>query len=462
MPLPTRVLDVETLRLYEPAYHERGRYCSLSHCWGKNPIIQTLRSSVSAHIRRGVPWEKLSRTFQEAVMVTRELGIRYLWIDSLGIIQDDSDDWEREAGLMADVYSNAYITIAATASADGNGGLFRPHMEWEDENTGLRARWIDGHDDHVVDSSVPQLVNKRAIYEPLPLLGRGWCLQERMLSSRVLHFRHNSVTLECKAGGFCECGETGFFKIKQIAFVQRTRPYLFGAWTSLMREYSTLALTKSSDKLVAIMGLARTVGRLYGLDDTDYVAGMWRQTITMELLWFTQTPGATLAAEYRAPSWSWAALDVPVLWFCPLMNSNDLTWYYTVSQVHCKRAGNDPLGPVRSGELHLHCHLQAIDMENGSALAHCLASGSSQTPYVQYFFDIDPRVSGVCSDGPVYSVLLMHDRSSHARRSYHLLVQEMDDRRGQAVFQRVGIMSLSEAGPPHRVGSEYYTHIVLI
>jgi hypothetical protein len=68
----------------------------------------------------------LPRTFQDAVLVTRRLGVKYLWIDSLCIIQDDVEDWQTESGKMADIYSDAYLVIGANRSADCNGGFLDP------------------------------------------------------------------------------------------------------------------------------------------------------------------------------------------------------------------------------------------------------------------------------------------------------------------------------------------------
>ncbi|KAF1924124.1 heterokaryon incompatibility, partial [Didymella exigua CBS 183.55] len=66
----------------------------------------------------------LPKTFQDAVLVTRALGLRYLRIDSLCTLQDSHTDWEREASRMASVYMDAYVTISAAASSNSDGGLF--------------------------------------------------------------------------------------------------------------------------------------------------------------------------------------------------------------------------------------------------------------------------------------------------------------------------------------------------
>lgn len=71
-----------------------------------------------------IPWFELPKTFQEAIALTRKLGVRYLWIDSLCIIQDDHHGWEVESAKMATIYSLSYLTIAATHAADSQQGCF--------------------------------------------------------------------------------------------------------------------------------------------------------------------------------------------------------------------------------------------------------------------------------------------------------------------------------------------------
>jgi hypothetical protein len=127
--LPTRILDVDPpgpqacqIRLYE-TNGETGLYVALSHCWGKSQMFKTERGSLNLR-RRNIPWDIIPRTFQDAITFVRRLGLRYLWIDSLCIIQDDRADWERESAKMASIYTNAVLTIAATKSADSEGGCF--------------------------------------------------------------------------------------------------------------------------------------------------------------------------------------------------------------------------------------------------------------------------------------------------------------------------------------------------
>jgi uncharacterized membrane protein len=90
-------------------------YAALSHMWGdysQIPLLRTIESKYEVMKSRIPMWE-LSKNFADAVVVTRKLGLRYVWIDSLCIIQDSQSDWKKEAAMMHDVYRYAEITIAA-------------------------------------------------------------------------------------------------------------------------------------------------------------------------------------------------------------------------------------------------------------------------------------------------------------------------------------------------------------
>lgn len=141
--VPTRLIDVglldappswppgpaDRLKLVETEGLCKHRYVTLSHCWGRKEFARLLASNVEEYRTRGIPWSEICRNanFRDAIEVARRLTVRYIWIDSLCIIQDSEGrkDWEHEAGLMHMVYRNSYCNIAASASADSDGGLFR-------------------------------------------------------------------------------------------------------------------------------------------------------------------------------------------------------------------------------------------------------------------------------------------------------------------------------------------------
>jgi hypothetical protein len=200
-PLPTRLLDVgagldQTVKLVEPSPGQKGRYATLSYCWGSpQTSVTTTRDSHQANIS-GIPVATLPKTIQDAITMTRHLGLRFLWVDALCIFQDDEDDWSRESARMLEVYSNAHVAIAANRARGSADGLFHnrpPRSEAAIEVPGLgevRARLVDIGDElrwgHVFD------------FPDEPLMDRGWALQERILSRRILHYNSNQLYFECR------------------------------------------------------------------------------------------------------------------------------------------------------------------------------------------------------------------------------------------------------------------------
>lgn len=208
-PLPTRVLDVgvdndlNSLHLYCANHDERGEYIALSHCWGKLP--PEIREKICTYLRniddrrKGINFNMLPKTFQDAVVVTRKLGKRFLWIDSLCIIQDDKQDWEKESKLMEQVFSSAYCTIAATSAGDSTEGFL--HSNHSPSSTQFVSvpytlksplyvcQAIDDFGRDVLEGKLNQ---------------RAWVLQERALSHRTIHITKTQTYWECGRGVHCE------------------------------------------------------------------------------------------------------------------------------------------------------------------------------------------------------------------------------------------------------------------
>jgi hypothetical protein len=130
--LPTRVLDVSA---DEPVLlltnGKCAEYVALSHCWGGRTNQMTTLENYESH-QRGIKLDSLSKTFRDAVQVTQSIGIDYLWIDSLCIIQNDEADWGKEAAVMGSVYEQAYCTIMAAAASNGSVGCFAQSVDQDD------------------------------------------------------------------------------------------------------------------------------------------------------------------------------------------------------------------------------------------------------------------------------------------------------------------------------------------
>jgi hypothetical protein len=142
---PTRLLYVGTADNFEDiflseseTFPQDAKYVTLSHCWGSNPIISLQKDLVSA-FKKNIPWNQLPLSIQDALVVTRKLKIKFLWIDSLCIIQDDEEDWLRESMLMAEVYSHSYLNLAAAASSDSSGGLAYARLGVPGEALGTKS-----------------------------------------------------------------------------------------------------------------------------------------------------------------------------------------------------------------------------------------------------------------------------------------------------------------------------------
>jgi hypothetical protein len=186
---------------------EKGRYIALSHCWGSAPTCTTTHQNLKEY-QSTIPWMALPTTFRDSIIFSLELGIHHLWIDALCIVQDNARDWEIESSKMADVYQNAFMTLAATTSSDGSGGCFSVHYKPVREfklSSWFNARnrtslFVREKLDHW------RIPSTRVSAESYPLLSRGWALQERYLSRRMLHFCQQELIWECMEQLVCECG----------------------------------------------------------------------------------------------------------------------------------------------------------------------------------------------------------------------------------------------------------------
>jgi hypothetical protein len=182
------------------------KYAALSHCWGPQQTCITTKANLDSR-KRGIPWAELPPTFQDSITFCLALGISYIWIDALCILQDDQVDWQIESSRMADIYQKSHITLAATSSDSGSSGCF-PKTALISEHR-LKAQMGSG-ECHAV------LIREKLVHwslrlsEPLkqsfPLLTRGWAFQERLLAPRVLHLCNKELVWECTEETSCQCG----------------------------------------------------------------------------------------------------------------------------------------------------------------------------------------------------------------------------------------------------------------
>jgi hypothetical protein len=373
--LPTRVLDVgdrittASIRLLETESGQSAKYVALSYCWGKTGNITTTKNTLEER-KEDIAWSILPKSFQDVIEVVRGLGMRYIWIDALCIIQDDVADWERESAKMADVYENAFLTISTDAAGDPTQGIFTPRRSdmvstADTLGTGRTARparnvvveqfpVTDGvGETHVFYAREPlnhsDIISPRSYYDiTYPLMSRAWTLQERLLSGRILHVTDAELIWECKTTLWCECGtisrESDYLsgnpspkiaydiamqdiieegrKASQVKAQESKQsegprtPKTSREWTLLIGGYSNRMLTYETDKLPAVSALARRFSLMDELPiPRTYLAGLWLEDLPWLLCWrvfqrrFEKRP-----ESYCGPTWSWASIITPVIW----------------------------------------------------------------------------------------------------------------------------------------------------
>jgi hypothetical protein len=369
-PLPTRLLDVGDwpvdtpfLRLCLTANINRDtKYTTLSHCWGTK-VHASLRNENYKQFLNCIPCTELSKTFLEAIQFTRQLGIRYIWIDSLCIAQDSKEDWIHEALLMGSTYSKSFLNLAATSSKDGDEGLFHSYNPLIVNPCHIQADWTglpSGKYMCLDDGAWPRRI------EDGPLNQRAWVLQERLLSPRTVHFAYDQIWWECSCHRASESFRDGVpeerFRVQmaavtafqEIKMQNMTITSFNDFWLAIVRAYSECHLTKDEDKLTALAGVASSVQTFLQLSQDDYLTGLWRHGLRKDLLWRMANVGRRFDT-YQAPSWSWASVDGAV----HFNNSGDLTadgtpgrdFAVNILEARVERNQGSAFGPVRGGRI---------------------------------------------------------------------------------------------------------------
>ncbi|KAF6807412.1 het domain protein [Colletotrichum sojae] len=346
--LPTRFIDVrpdQTLRLVSTdgldQASRRPRYATLSHCWGRpgeSEILKTNSATVGAH-HKEIPQSSLPKTFRDAIRTTRSLGIPYLWIDSLCIVQDDVEDWQREAARMKDVYAGSTLTIAASDGLNSSWGCF-PGSDGSlepvaDSSPVEESQRLDATAESVVadkkvrifsfsrrdiktGSSASLMVrfqssHPREVCREAPLSTRGWVLQEQMLSHRTLHCLDSELHWQCRREYRTQSGQDLFedgseYGLDHHHGHSRTTPRDVKMWPQWIESYSWREFTVPSDRMPAFAGISDYYRSITG---QPVVLGIRRDSLAKDLAWARAAPKRGLGGT-RVPSWSWMSCDAPI------------------------------------------------------------------------------------------------------------------------------------------------------
>ena len=316
--LPSRVLDVgdhqdltsyHSVHLHVRTQDERGTYVALSHRWGlrgsqKMPL-QTTRRNLKQHCK-GISYKCLPSTFRDAITVTRMLGIRYLWIDALCILQDDQDDWLKQSSQMGSIFKNSLLTIAVhSAKNSSEGFLWRRHIP---EFLRIQPRKRRSGEPSSFYIRVPMLSDfaLKGSLQDSQISHRAWVLQELSLSPHILHFVEDRMVWDCshQRVAIGEQPTRTPASIMRSAASDSSRQ-----WLRMIELYSSCEMTKSCDKLPAIAGIANVWPTLHANPQADaYHYGIFGSDVCNSLLWLNEDK-CVVRVPRRAPSWSWASVD---------------------------------------------------------------------------------------------------------------------------------------------------------
>lgn len=374
--IPPEPIDGLVLRLKEDV-PSGAKYVALSHCWGsrdKWPCCLTTNANYESQLSH-IPWETLPQTFRDTAIFARRLGLEYVWIDSLCIIQGDERDWQRESTKMYSVYSNAYITFAAAAAHDCHDGLFSRRAPGS--LVPLLSLVFRGRPYHVQAYSVPderqgfEMVDEGTYVHPsYPLLNRAWCFQERLVSPRVLFFGVYELILECPTERSCEedtysppswheWNDLGWERwetlMHKYSISTGGDQRMAFHWFQIIQPYNNLELSEPTDRLIAIAAIAQRFAR-YNPDD-EYICGLWKSCILEGLILrhhakqnmtgphIDHGPSIMVQSNYVAPSWSWASVRGIVYGITWLALSPSAA----LTSVNLRYIDNDQFGRVAPG-----------------------------------------------------------------------------------------------------------------
>ncbi|KAL8856791.1 MAG: hypothetical protein Q9178_006628 [Gyalolechia marmorata] len=293
-------------------------YCTLSHRWGQTQPSKLTRESYES-FQENIPFEVLPKTFADAVHISLNLGVPFLWIDSLCICQDDQDDWLAESARMGDIYANGICNIAAL----DHGACF-----FEGPTSASEALYFSTRGKHYLATKHIEPISYDDWLKNTALGKRGWVFQELVLSPRTIFYGAGGISWDCVDGTADEVHSmrarlpytraaagykrtfAQFQSSTPLPIQYRERSVHDILWSQLVSEYSNTVLSHETDKWLAISGLAR---RYMESSGRRLVAGFHYDHLLEELAWWSNTSAGRV--PNGAPTWSWLSCKSGVCMF---------------------------------------------------------------------------------------------------------------------------------------------------
>ncbi|KZM19431.1 hypothetical protein ST47_g9417 [Ascochyta rabiei] len=397
--LPTRLVRIAQearklkLSLYQTgANTEKIRYATLSHCWGNIKGGQLIAENYDDYVS-DIPTQSLPLNFRHAVRIAADLGLEFIWIDSLCIVQGSKKDWDHEAPTMRSIYANSVCNIAATDASDSTQGLIFKR----DPIAILPSAF--GKDRSAFLSNETDLFDH-------PLYRRAWVMQELLLAPRTLHFSRAQVHWSCNTAKASEVypsinfdwtagqidhhparnfsvlhgssqstilnarmletqfkamlgydqteiaqfpsnnaesrsvlyprADSSVARVSHYGKVRSFGRHPFNQWAALVESYTKMNITMSSDRPIALHGVVTLLTPYLG----QFIGGVWRTFLPMELLWETRIT-SWRPRTYQAPSWSWLSVEGPITYSRCFRHHPGQTFIATITDMHIEYDENN-------------------------------------------------------------------------------------------------------------------------
>lgn len=387
-------LHVRLVRGIDVHARETLAYSTLSYCWGSTTWNSLTRARYHTYMQE-IPWQDLPKTLQDAVITSYRLGIPYIWIDSLCILQDDETEKSREIGMMTKVYTHARFTIMARRGNNASDGFLSartlpPGSSCLQLQTGF---WV-----RLVPKFAMDIEDDRSLDE------RGWVAQEHILSRRLVIFGTYYTTWSCRTernvnldGWYydSQCEVSNPFQhcigwassasktctvaavstdesdlLHAIMFLSANPSYqhhqqpkdleVYHAWTALIETYTTRLLSKESDRPLAISGLAE---RFSCVIPNCYIGGIWEAHLPGALVWRAKNCVAR-PVKYQGPSWSWVSVNSPICFKSPMSSASlgeAVSWVASIQYI--LDDPSSPYGSVSNAVLNIEGPALAIEWQ---------------------------------------------------------------------------------------------------
>ena len=330
--LPTRLLqliskpDGLNVKLHITSKGQTGSYAALSYCWGGPQVLRLQKANLDMFSAAEMDLKQLPKTLQDAANMTASLGLEFIWIDALCIIQDDEKDKAREINNMCSIYEQSAVTIVAATASSVRDGFLKPSNQLNKKHPtcSISIRSLRQPKDKSPCGLTFVPMHSQHL-DKLPINERGWTFQESYIPPRLLVFGDHEPFLRCRTKDASSMAQTAIIYShsrieprrnidsalpKHIREEQHVPYKLREMWKHIVESYTERQFSFAEDRLLAIQGIVDFLENRYS-DDSCYY-GVWKSLAVGCLLWTVREDEPRGTRVLTAPTWSWLSIPYAV------------------------------------------------------------------------------------------------------------------------------------------------------